>query len=53
MKIEINKLIENKAMKEISFEEKLGKLKEIVGNLERGDVPLKESMENYEKCLKL
>ena len=39
--------------KEVSFEEKLGKLKEIVGKLERGDVPLKESMENYQTSIDL
>ena len=39
--------------KEVSFEEKLNKLKEIVGKLERGDVPLKESMENYQTSLDL
>ena len=43
----------DRTLKEISFEEKLDKLKEIVGNLERGDVPLKESMENYQTSLDL
>ncbi len=43
----------DRTLKEISFEDKLDKIKEIVGKLERGDVPLKESMENYQTSLDL
>jgi exodeoxyribonuclease VII small subunit len=43
----------DKTLKAISFEGKLEKLKEIVEKLERGDVSLKESMENYQTSLDL
>ena len=39
--------------KAISFEEKLSKLKAIVEELEGGEIPLKESMENYQDSLVL
>ena len=35
------------AQKEISFEESLKKLKEIVDSLESGEVPLRESMSKF------
>jgi len=34
-----------------SFEDKLKKLREIVEDLEKGDVSLKESMDNYQRSL--
>jgi len=47
------KLGETKMKKTISFEEKLKKLKEIVEELEEGEIPLKESMDNYQNSLDL
>jgi len=37
----------------ISFEDKLEKLQEIVEELEEGEIPLKDSMEKYQKSLDL
>ena len=34
---------------EVSFEEKLEKLKKIVEDLESGDIPLKESIEKFQE----
>jgi exodeoxyribonuclease VII small subunit len=42
-----------KPTKTIPFEEKLEKLKEIVEELEDGEIPLKESMDNYQESLDL
>lgn len=39
--------------KVVSFEEKLKKLRGIVNDLEEGDVPLKKSIDNYQKSLEL
>ncbi len=39
--------------KNIPFEEKLEKLKEIVEDLEDGETPLRESMDSYQKSLNL
>lgn len=47
------KLTNNKTKKTISFEDKLEKLKEMVEELEDGEVPLKESMDNYQESLNL
>lgn len=44
---------ETKIKKTIPFEEKLEKLKEIVEELEDGEVSLKESMDNYQESLDL
>lgn len=40
-------------MAEIKFEEALGKLEDIVRALESGDLPLEESLTNYEEGVKL
>jgi len=42
-----------KMKKTISFEEKLEKLKEIVEELEDGEIPLKESTDKYQNSLNL
>ena len=42
-----------KIKKVISFEEKLEKLRGIVEDLEDGEIPLKESMDNYQESLDL
>lgn len=47
------KPIKTKVKKTIPFEEKLEKLKEIVEELEDGEIPLKESMTNYQESLDL
>jgi|TARA_Y100000310_G_scaffold65275_1_gene60796 exodeoxyribonuclease VII small subunit len=47
------KLGKTKIRKTASFEEKLSKLKEIVEELEEGEIPLKESMDNYQGSLDL
>jgi len=47
------KLGKTKMKKTISFEEKLKKLKGIVEELEEGEIPLKESMDNYQASLDL
>ena len=47
------KTIKTKVKKIIPFEEKLEKLKEIVEELEEGEIPLKESMDNYQESLDL
>lgn len=39
--------------KEISFEEAIKKLEEIVNSLENGDFPLEESLKLYEEGVKL
>ncbi|OGJ21270.1 exodeoxyribonuclease VII small subunit [Candidatus Pacearchaeota archaeon RBG_13_36_9] len=39
--------------KEISFEEKLEKLKTIVGGLESGEIPLKESIDKFKEGAEL
>ena len=39
--------------KTLSFEENLEKLKEIVNDLERGDLPLKESLEKFQNGIEL
>ncbi len=39
--------------KELRFEEMMGKLEEIVGSLESGDMPLDESLKKYEEGVKL
>ena len=41
------------AKKEISFEEAMEKLEEIVDSLESGDFPLEESLKLYEEGVKL
>lgn len=40
---------ENSGIASMSFEEALGQLEDIVGNLERGDVPLEQSIRIYER----
>ena len=40
-------------MKEMKFEEALGRLEKIVGGLERGDLSLEESLAKYEEGVKL
>ncbi len=42
-----------KMKKTISFEEKLDKLKEIVKELENGEIPLRESTDKYQDSLSL
>ena len=37
----------------ISFEENLGKLKEIVENLENGELPLKDSLEKFQESIEI
>ena len=49
----LRKLGKTEMKKTISFEEKLEKLKEIVEDLEEGEIPLKESMKNYQDSLDL
>ena len=39
--------------KKKSFEENMDELEQIVADLEQGDVPLEESMEKFEKGIKL
>ncbi len=39
--------------KELSFEEKLEKLEEIVKNLEQGDIKLDNAIEEFNKAMKL
>jgi len=41
------------AQKEISFEEKLEKLKTIVEGLESGEIPLKESIDKFKEGAEL
>ena len=38
---------------ELSFEEAINSLSEIVGKIESGDVPLQDSLEQYERGMKL
>lgn len=40
-------------MEEMSFEESLEKLEEIVNNLENGDVPLDDAIDEFDKAMKL
>lgn len=40
-------------MEELSFEESLEKLEEIVNKLENGDIPLDEAIEKFETAMKL
>jgi len=40
-------------MAEMKFEEGLKKLERIVGDLEKGDLPLDESLEKYEEGIRL
>ena len=47
------KHVKTEIKKIIPFEEKLEKLKEIVEELEDGEIPLKESMNNYQESLDL
>jgi exodeoxyribonuclease VII small subunit len=42
-----------KTKKEPAFEDSLGELEEIVHKLETGDVPLEESLEAFERGVKL
>ena len=37
----------------VSFEEKLEKLKKILEDLERGDIPLKESLDKFEAGIEI
>lgn len=39
--------------KELSFEEALGRLNEIVDQMEQGDLPLKDLIANYSEGMKL
>jgi exodeoxyribonuclease VII small subunit len=39
--------------KKVSFEEAIGRLEEIVRQLEKGDVPLEDSIRLYEEGMKL
>ncbi len=38
---------------ELSFEKAIGQLTEIVGNIESGQTPLEESLEQYEQAMTL
>ena len=38
-----------KPVKDMSFEEALAELEQVVGQLERGDVPLEDSIKMYER----
>lgn len=40
-------------MENLSFEESLEKLEEIVAKLENGDVPLDDAIDEFEKAMKL
>ena len=40
-------------MKDLSFEESLEKLEEIVNKLENGDVPLDEAIDEFNKAMQL
>lgn len=40
-------------MGEMSFEEAMKRIEEIVGDLERGDLPLEESLDRFEEAVKL
>ena len=40
-------------MEELSFEERLEKLEEIVNKLENGDVPLDDAIEEFKKAMDL
>ncbi|QFT64732.1 exodeoxyribonuclease VII small subunit [Roseivivax halotolerans] len=44
---------EGKPVEEMSFEEAMRALEEVVGQLERGDVPLEQSIALYERGAKL
>jgi exodeoxyribonuclease VII small subunit len=37
----------------LTFEEAIGQLKEIVGKIEQGEIPLQDSLEQYEKGMAL
>ena len=37
----------------LTFEEAIGQLKEIVGKIEQGEIPLQDSLEQYEKGMSL
>jgi len=37
----------------LSFEQAIGQLKEIVGKIEHGEIPLQDSLEQYEKGMAL
>ncbi len=39
----------DKKVSEMSFEDAMGELESVVGQLERGDVPLEESIKLYER----
>lgn len=39
--------------KKISFEEAMNQLEEIVGNLEKGNLPLEKSLETFKKGIEL
>jgi exodeoxyribonuclease VII small subunit len=40
-------------MTEMSFEESMKKIEEIVGELEKGEIPLEESLDRFEEAVKL
>ncbi len=40
-------------MKELSFEDSMKKIEQIVGELEKGDLPLEESLKRFEEAVKL
>ncbi|MCB1563036.1 MAG: exodeoxyribonuclease VII small subunit [Alphaproteobacteria bacterium] len=46
-------MAENRAIKELSFEEALGRLEGIVRQLESGEAPLESSIESYEQGIAL
>lgn len=39
--------------KEMSFEQKLGELETIIGQLENGEISLEESIDSYTKAMKI
>jgi len=40
-------------MSKISFEESMKKIEEIVGELEKGEIPLEDSLDRFEEAVKL
>lgn len=48
-----NKKAEKEQVEKLSFEQAIGELTEIVGQIEQGRIPLQQSLEQYEKGMKL
>jgi len=51
--LKLKKQTSKKMNKSLSFEDKLEKLKEVVEDLEDGEIPLKESTSRYQESLDL